>query len=322
MNKNLLLASMALVIFFAPIFAEENDTVLNDSEIPVPILISEEVEITNTMINESEVLSDEVIDEDLRIMNIPEGIILRFSQLQDQIDINIQRGEKVIEYLNINHLEIDTTNLSLIIDELKLILDEVNVYTIPENIISIQSASEAFVELKTNTVNLFSDFKTEARSLLNESELIALRNRAIISRYMNAVKAKIQSFNKENIRRVSSNLGLNNASLNELFNGSMTKTQVMNSIRERIQNMNESRMNEVKINVRQVVAQNEALKTQIRAIVNSNLTQRIQQRVEERVENIVSNRTSTLINNTAQRLINKIQERLATRPVAVGNQKR
>jgi hypothetical protein len=325
-NKTKILLSVLFLML--PVFGLENDTLINDT---VPELISTNITVNDslldvpsneTIIDNSTTLNDTIINNDLRIMHIPEGVIVRFNQLIDKLDINIQKAEKALEFLSTNYSEVDSINLSLIVDELKIIVEEAEFFTNVDNINDTKDAAETFVELKTNSVELINEFRNSFHELVSVENLEILKNQIanIRSRYNNIIKEKIQNFNKENVRRISKDLNLNNESLNNMFNGSLNKVQIMNSIKNKISNLNQSKINVININVKNVVAKDNVLKNYVRDAVKENITQRITSRVEARMQKIVKEEVSNVINNNKDRLIEKIQQNLDKRN-AVRNKK-
>lgn len=97
------------------------------------------------------------------------GAEMRFLQLQRTISRNILVGTTVVEVIEKNHPESNTTNLKIILGDMEVLLNETKNVDL-QGMEPSQIATE-YVSIKKQAINLTHEFRNEARAFLNATDI-------------------------------------------------------------------------------------------------------------------------------------------------------
>jgi len=277
--------SLFLLFSFSSAFAEDNETSLYEVE-----------------------LNDSNLENELLIMDVPEGIALRFLQLEEQLEIKINHSNQIIEMIGEINSSIDTSDLQLIVDELVLIKDEVSNYTTIEAVNELEDALTTFVDLKTDSLELITEFRTIVNELLSDAE-IELLHESLNLNYSNLgletqIRNMIRMYNSERLQKMYQGINMQNDSvIGQVMNGTMNKEQIMIHLKSAYEDSNMT-MQQFAVKLKQHVTEgkvNASAKIQ-QAVMN--YTNRQIERIRVRIQN--SNLTIGNASGLVQGLNNKI----------------
>ena len=151
-------------------------------------------------------LADEAEDtqqDEVKIMNDQIGAQIRLLQLEKAIAKNILKGEEVVSVLK--ESEYDTTELEAmaILAELELLKEEVQ--SADSN---STNATQIFVDLKSDAVELTKDFKEALKELLDEKTIEELRERIRemvceqVQNLSQQIQNPIKQFNRNQLHKI------------------------------------------------------------------------------------------------------------------------
>jgi len=187
---------------------------------------------------------DSETQKEIGIMNTPLGAEIRLLQLKKALLINILKANMTIEVLK--GLEFDEENLTAleeILDQMKELFEVINT-TDPSSEDSVQ----AFVENKSLAKNLTKEFRDAIRDLLDDEDLIALREqiKAMISEEVQNIgkyiHSRIRQFNRNQLYRLYGLIGeTDNSFIEQYLNGDVTLGLAKLQICKIINNMTKDR---------------------------------------------------------------------------------
>lgn len=127
---------------------------------------------------------------DTVIFGNPQGVEVRFLELEQQITKNVENGLDIIEVIELNHSNFNTSRLYEIIDELELLLDEIQSLNLSDNMTDF---TEDFLIIKAESRALIKEFRTTVHVVLDVQEVPA-------------VKEQIQSQEHERVQAIESQI--------------------------------------------------------------------------------------------------------------------
>ncbi len=235
--------------------------------------------------NETEDPVDNETIEEIEIMNYSLGSEIRLLQLEKAITKNILKGEMILDVLQ--GLDYNTSDLELIIDEMRLILEEVN-STDPGSNDSV----EIFVGLKSDAKNLTTQFRDTIKDLLSDSKYNQIReqireNASDLQNYSKKIRNRIKQFNRNQIYKLYEMVGQGNNSLvNQYMNGTMSINQVKLQLGKIISMKAKEKKNEIFSQLRKEKIHTKANANSIANKVTNNFIQSKQERLQDRLEKI------------------------------------
>jgi len=249
--------------------------------------------------------SEETYDEDITIMEYQVGAQIRLLQLEKAITKNIIKGEMVVGVLN--ETGYNTTVLEAILAELEMLKEEVQSAD-PNS----TDAVEIFVDLKSDAVELTKDFRDAIAALLDEQTKEELRERIremVCEQVQNLsknIQNHIRQFNRNQLYRLYSIIGLNDTSLSEEYrNGNVTVDQVRLQISKMVNQMTKEKMNQVFSELKE-----SRIRDRIESqICMDNATAGFQERKEARLRN----RLDQVQNMSGNQLKHEMENRLMNR---------
>jgi hypothetical protein len=179
---------------------------------------------------------DSETGKEIRIMNNSLGAEIRLLQLEKAITKNILIGNMTIEVLK--GLDLNTTTLERIIDEMKIVLEYVKAANTSAN-----DSVQIFVELKNESKNLTRQFRETVKGLLTDEKIQEIKQRIkeIVNESLqdltHLIKIKIRQFNRNQIYRLYGIIGETNSTfingyINESINLSQVKLQICKMINQ------------------------------------------------------------------------------------------
>ena len=193
-------------------------------------------------------LADEAEDtqqDEVKIMNDQLGAQIRLLQLEKAIAKNILKGEEVVSALK--ESEYDTTELEAILAELELLKEEVQSAD-PNS----TNATQIFVDLKSDAVELTKDFREALKELLDEKTIEELRERIreMVCEQVQNLSQQIQNrtrqFNRNQLHKIYGIIEETDSSLiDEYQNGNVTREQVKQQISKKINEMTKEKRYQV-----------------------------------------------------------------------------
>ena len=193
-------------------------------------------------------LADEAEDtqqDEVKIMNDQLGAQIRLLQLEKAIAKNILKGEEVVSVLK--ESEYDTTELEAILAELELLKGEVQSAD-PNS----TNATQIFVDLKSDAVELTKDFKEALKELLEEKTIEELRERIRemvceqVQNLSQQIQNRIRQFNRNQLHKIYEIIEETDSSLiDEYQNGNVTREQVKQQISKKINEMTKEKRYQV-----------------------------------------------------------------------------
>ncbi|MBN1923209.1 MAG: hypothetical protein JW791_00430 [Nanoarchaeota archaeon] len=264
--------AMMLILSVSLGFAEDNSTVFDNS--------------TSTFDNSTD---NNITEEDVKVLDIPEGVSLRFLQLERQLTLTIERGDRVVAELQSLGVS-DVSEFNLLLDQLEIIRDEAASYTNPANIPDVSNAAVLFVDLKKESISLIAEFRNLVHTL-HENKIQRLKNAADsvneTGNYTVRIRNMIRSYNANKVKNALQNMGVDNETLvNEIGNGTLIKNQIKNRIKNTFESLNDSEGLKALVRIQQRITQNEVLISSINQTVRVNSAIRQNERLQERIEKI------------------------------------
>ena len=193
-------------------------------------------------------LADETEDtqqDEVKIMNDQLGAQIRLLQLEKAIAKNILKGEEVVSALK--ESEYDTTELEAILAELELLKGEVQ--SADSN---STNATQIFVDLKSDAVELTKDFKEALKELLDEKTIEELRERIRemvceqVQNLSQQIQNRIRQFNRNQLHKIYGIIEETDSSLiHEYQKGNVTREQVKQQISKKINEMTKEKRYQV-----------------------------------------------------------------------------
>lgn len=141
--------------------------------------------------------------EEISDFDILPGAEMRFLQLERAISRNILIGTTVVEVIEKNHPDSNTTDLKIILGDMEVLLNDTK-ETDLAGMDPSQIATE-FVRIKKQSINLTHEFRNEARAFLNSSDISEIHSRiGNVNNSLNDLNEMIKEMRKEmNAHRVN-----------------------------------------------------------------------------------------------------------------------
>ena len=259
-----------------------------------PLVFAEEVEIDDETQNQIEIMNINGLGPEIRLL-----------QLEEAITKNILKGEEVVNILK--DLGYNTTILEVILAELELLLQEVQSADANST-----NATQIFVDLKSDAIDLTKDFRDAVRELLDDDTIEQLRERIRemvceqVQNLSNKIQNRIRQFNRNQLHRIYQITGENGTPLLCKYqNGNITMQQVKQNITRMVNQMTKEQRYELFLQLKQ-----NKIQSQINArICAENATEFFQ----ERQENRLRNRIQTSENMSDNPLREEIEQRIRNR---------
>lgn len=188
---------------------------------------------------------DTETEQQIQVMNNPIGARIRLLQLEKSLIINILKGNMTVQILK--GLEVDTTELEDILENLTAVLEEVQAADPEAN-----DSVAVFVSLKNESRNLTKQFRDTIHLLLDEETIAMIKEKlkGIDSEELQQcgmrVRHWIRQFNRNQFYRLFGLVGTVNTSLlKDYFNGTVNLTQVRFQFNKMVNQMTKEKRNEV-----------------------------------------------------------------------------
>ena len=229
-------------------------------------------------------LADEAEDtqqDEVKIMNDQLGAQIRLLQLEKAITKNILKGEEVVSVLK--ESEYDSTELEAILAELELLKGEVQ--SADSN---STNATQIFVDLKSDAVELTKDFREALKELLDEKTIEELRERVreMVCEQVQNLSQQIQNrtrqFNRNQLHKIYEIIEETDSFLiDEYQNGNVTREQVKQQVSKKINEMTKEKRYQVFSELKEG-----SIRERIQAIVCvEDAAEKFQERKEVRLTN-------------------------------------
>ena len=238
--------------------------------------------------NSSETLDTNTIKE-VKFMNVPLGAEVRLLQLEKHLLINQQNGQVVINIVQKNHPDANTSGMEADVNQLGELASEIQGLNYNDTNMSAQK----YVEIKSEGIKLVQDFRKLSQPLLdaNDRREIKAEIAAMDKNSTNAIDAQIQGLaNHFNAEKISALLGIMNASNPDLIAKINAGTATQAEIQAALKAAFNALTPEQKLAVEQLLKENVLRRVtgekNILDKAKENLKQRIQERENERVQKI------------------------------------
>jgi hypothetical protein len=206
----------------------------------LPLALAEDaIESSN---DDSAPIDEQTLDE-VEIMKTSNGARIRLLQLERSIQRNIVKGEYIVSYLD-NNTSLDSSELVLILEEMKLLKEEVS--SADPN---ASDAVEVFVDLKHDAINLTKEFRETVRILLADDALVETI-RGQLAPIMNneldtigqRIRDRIREYNTDQLQVIFLYLNESDSTLTEGYrNCSLNISEMKQRIGEQVKNMSKER---------------------------------------------------------------------------------
>lgn len=192
--------------------------------------------------DDSEPIDEQTLEE-VEIMDTRNGAQIRLLQLEQSIQRNIIKGEYIISYLD-NNTSLDSSELILILEEMKLLKDEV-ISADP----NASEAVEVFVDLKHDAITLTKEFRETLRNLVTDDvliETIRARLGPIMDDELDTIgqriRDRIRDYNTNQLEVLFSTLNESDSTLIERYrNCSLNLSEMKQRIGEQVRNMSKEK---------------------------------------------------------------------------------
>ena len=185
--------------------------------------------------NNSDMEDEETVKE-VEVMIDHLGAKVRLIQLEIAVKTAIIKGGVVVDYIK-NTTDANTTKLDEVLDDLAGIAEEVNAMRNSDEV--PEDAVEKFVEYKKLSIDLIKKFRDEGRTILDESDVSALRellrnaDYSAIDELRQERNDMIREHNANRLGKILGRIGEKNPELAEkIRNGEIDAKTVKNRIKE------------------------------------------------------------------------------------------
>jgi len=225
--------------------------------------------------------AEDTQQDEVKIMKDQLGAQIRLLQLEKSITKNIIKGEEVVSVLK--ESEYDTLELETILAELELLKGEVQ--SADSN---LTNATQIFVDLKSDAVELTKDFREALKELLDEKTIEELRERIRemvceqVQNLSQQIQNRIRQFNRNQLHKIYEIIEETDSSLIDGYqNGNVTREQVKQQISKKINEMTKEKRYQVFSEIKE-----DQIRERIRArVCVENATENFQERKEIRLTN-------------------------------------
>jgi hypothetical protein len=234
-------------------------------------------------------ISDDTTNE-VKIMSDPLGAHVRLLQLEKSLTKNVLTGQIVLDVINKNHPDANTTTAGVTLDSLEALADELK--TIIENADTNMSVQK-FVEMKKEGITLTQDFKEQTRAFLTATDKQEIKERvqSIDKNELKSISEQTErirnQFNADKIEALLRLLGVNNPELiQKIRDGNITKQEVEDAVTAAYNELSQGQQAAVdsllKENaIKKIVAEKEIVKKS-----EEKLMERLLEREKERLEKL------------------------------------
>jgi gas vesicle protein len=252
--------------------------------------------------NETDDPVDNETENEIEKMNYSFGAEIRLLQLEKAITKNLLKGEMAVSVLQ--GLGYNTTDLEAILAEMQLVLEEVQA-TDPQ----ANNSIEVFIDLKNDSKNLTTQFRTTIRALLDGikykeiKEQIRNATSDELQNYSRRVRNLIKQFNVNQIYRLYGMIGNQTSNFaNNYLNGTLNLTQVKLQLMKIINMKTKEKRNQIFSEMKKEKIQNKNFAYGHAGNATKNFSERHLERLRNRLEKA---------NNTGnEKLMEKIQNRI------------
>ena len=182
-----------------------------------------------------------VIEEELRPFQNIYGQQMRVEQLKSAITRAIKGQELIIEFIEDNYPEENTTTLDNIVEKLNDILEKTQSIDFEAD---KQSVIDAFHTLKTESKELIALFRETAHELLSEGDVAELRKKVRdmksdeLNELKERVRAKINQYNSEKAKEMFKNMGFDNKKLfSDIESGIVNSNEIRNAVAQKLKSL-------------------------------------------------------------------------------------
>jgi len=195
--------------------------------------------------NETEDPDGNETEEEIEIMNNTLGAEIRLLQLEKAITKNIIIGERSIAVLQA--MGYNTTDLEVILDELRLVLEEVQAVNVIDN-----DSIQQFVDLKSDARKLTKEFRETIKDLLSDQKIKDLKEQIrdifgdSLQNYSKRIQNKIKQFNRNQIHRLYGIMGETNETLAQAYlDGNVSAEEAKSQISKMVNMMTKQKRNQI-----------------------------------------------------------------------------
>jgi len=252
--------------------------------------------------NETEDPVDNETEKEIEKMKYSFGAEIRLLQLEKTIVKNLLKGEMAVSVLQ--GLGYNTTDLEAILAEMHLVLEEVQAADPQEN-----NSVEVFIDLKNDSKNLTTQFRTTIRELLDGvkykeiKEQIRNATSDELQNYSRRVRNLIKQFNVNQIYRLYGIIGNQTSTfVNDYLNGTVNLTQVKLQLMKIINMKTKEKRNQIFSEMKKEKIQNKNYAYGKAGDAKGNFSERHLERLR--------NRLDKANNSGNEKLIEKIQNRI------------
>jgi hypothetical protein len=257
-----------------------------------PMVLAEDTNIKEE-INLNEILDSNItpIDErEIRSILSPYGAEVRMLQLEKAVTRNILIGNLILQVIETNHLDANTTEAENILNKMEMLLEEIQLSPIEgDKNVLVQN----FVEFKKEAKTLISMFRKETQELItqNDKRQIMQQVREIdkeqLTQFNERIKEKVRIFNSNRLNEKFNSIGLKMEELiGKIRNGDANLSEIKKSTNQKINDLNvmekKRLISKIKNNsIKKIVEQKE-------------ITQRISKNLKEKLMNNIQKREADL----------------------------
>ncbi len=202
-----------------------------------------------------------VAAREARVLDIPHGVMLRLLQLDRQISIKIERAKIIIDRIHEYNDSLDTTRLEEILDNMTALHEDLEDHIDNLNVsdINVTEEKEYFIWFKNESLTLVKEFRTELRSLLNDTDFFEqLReeiNKVGAERFQQItirIRTIAREYNAERVKWLARKMGVNNETIQSISN--MTREEALRKFRTITSGISREDLNKAVVRVRQEIA--------------------------------------------------------------------
>ncbi len=216
--------------------------------------------------------------QEVKVLDLPEGVMLRLLQLERQIELKIEQGNVVIERINEYNSSIDTTGLQEILDNMSALKEDLDdhINNISNSEINITEEKEYYLWFKNESLSLVEEFRTEVSSLIDDSEFydqlrLAINevNESSLGEINNRIRIVAKEYNAERVKWLARRMGVDNETIGTMYNfGNMTKEEALGRLRNMTATMDKEQLNNAIMSIRKEMAEEKVNIEAIRSRIN------------------------------------------------------
>lgn len=170
------------------------------------------------------------------------GAELRFLQLSETIQRNMDHGELIIEKILESDSEADVSRLNEILGEYQDLIDEIDAVDYEQ---SIEDLIDLYLEIKESAKELSAEFKEISKEYLSEELKLELKNQfKEMTKVSSQVKNMINQYNAEQAKKIMNMLGKEDDLSEKIENGQMSKNQIMSQLSSEYKGLETEKQNQ------------------------------------------------------------------------------